>query len=227
MSIQVALHHHTEYNYDRLVGVSPQVIRLRPAPHTRTPVLSYSLKVEPAKHFINWQQDPFGNFVARLVFPERLHRLIIDVDVVVEMTVINPFDFFLEEGFQRYPYTYPADLARDLAPYLRASEDGPALRAWLDGVSRSPTPTVDFLVGLNRRLQQDVAYVIRMQPRFRMAAGADPEAPRAGRALRLRLPGAAHPRPETPRRTGGPKRRLHRPARLGRGLCARRGLGRA
>src|SRR5712691_6973975 len=101
MAIHVALHHKTRYQYDRLVTLSPHVIRLRPAPHCRTPILSYSLRVEPKKHFINWQQDPHSNYLARLVFPEKTRELIVEVDLVAEMSVFNPFDFFLEPSAQR------------------------------------------------------------------------------------------------------------------------------
>ena len=97
MPIRVALHHRTSYRYDRLVSLSPHEVRLRPAPHARTPVLSYSLTVTPEQHFINWQQDPYGNYVARYVFPERTRELSFKVDLVADMTVINPFDFFVEQ----------------------------------------------------------------------------------------------------------------------------------
>ncbi|MDP3715140.1 MAG: transglutaminase N-terminal domain-containing protein, partial [Burkholderiales bacterium] len=114
MSIQVALHHLTRYRYDREVGLSPHEIRLRPAPHCRTPILSYSLNVAPEKHFINWQQDIFGNYIARFVFPEKTRELEITVDVVADMTVINPFDFFMESYADRFPFSYRQDLLRDL-----------------------------------------------------------------------------------------------------------------
>ncbi|MGH6636730.1 MAG: transglutaminase N-terminal domain-containing protein, partial [Gammaproteobacteria bacterium] len=164
MSIKVAIHHHTEYGYDRLVHLSPQVVRLRPAPHSRTAVLSYSLKVEPSKHFINWQQDPFGNYLARLVFPERVRQFSLDVEVIADMTVINPFDFFLDEGYRHFPFQYPAELARQLEPYLHSAKAGPRLQDWLAKVPRERQPTVDFLVDLNRRLQSDIQYLIRFEP---------------------------------------------------------------
>jgi uncharacterized protein (DUF2126 family) len=164
MSIRVAINHKTEYRYDRLVKLSPHIIRLRPAVHSRTPVHSYSLKIRPEKHFINWQQDPFGNFQARLVFPDKTDCLSIEVDLVAEMVVINPFDFFLEDTARHFPFTYEKQLARELVPFLEVSEDGPRLREWLDGVDRSRQPTIDFLVDLNKRLQQDIKYNIRMEP---------------------------------------------------------------
>jgi transglutaminase-like putative cysteine protease len=164
MSIKVSIKHHTRYRFDRLVTVAPHIIRLRPAPHCRTPIAAYSLKVEPTKHFINWQQDPFGNYLARLVFPEKARSLAIDVELVADMTVINPFDFFLEESAQYYPFKYEARVAADLAPYLCVSEDGRLLRQWLDKVDRGRVATVDFLVAINHQLQQDIGYLIRMEP---------------------------------------------------------------
>jgi len=128
MSIRVAVHHRTEYRYDDLVSLSSHLIRLRPAPHTRTPVHRYALRVEPAKHFINWQQDPFGNFQARLVFPEKIRELAITVDLVAEMTVINPFDFFVESYAEHDPFDYEPTLRRELTPYLEIEDDGPLLR---------------------------------------------------------------------------------------------------
>src|SRR4051794_27379307 len=116
MSIHVALNHVTHYRYDRLINVGPQVVRLRPAPHSRTRILSYSMRVEPAQHFINWQQDPQSNYLARLVFPEKTRELRIEVDLVAEMAVLNPFDFFLEPSAETFPFTYERDLAVELAP---------------------------------------------------------------------------------------------------------------
>ncbi len=164
MSIRVAVRHRTVYHYDRPVALSPHLIRLRPAAHCRTPILSYSLKVEPEQHFINWQQDPFGNFVARYVFPERTRKFSIDVELIAEMTVINPFDFFVEDYARSWPFTYEPRLAEELAPYLKVSEDGPALRAWVGSIDRTPQDTVSFLVGLNQRLQREIGYIIRMEP---------------------------------------------------------------
>jgi len=163
MAIRVALNHKTEYRYSRLVQLSPHIIRLRPAVHSRTPVHSYALKVLPEKHFINWQQDPFGNYQARLVFPEKTDRLSIEVDLIAEMVVINPFDYFLEESASHFPFTYEHQLARELVPFREIREDGPGLQQWLDGVDRSRRPTNDFLVDLNKRLQQDIAYNVRME----------------------------------------------------------------
>ena len=166
MSIHVALNHVTAYRYDRRVSLSPQVVRLRPAPHCRTPILSYSMKVEPAGHFINWQQDPFANYLARLVFPEKTSELRITVDLVAEMAVYNPFDFFLEPSAQSFPFRYEAELARDLAPYLASSGDVGArfeqLLASID--TRKERRTIDFLVEVNQRLQRDIRYEIRMEP---------------------------------------------------------------
>ena len=122
MAIRVGLHHTTEYRFDRPVGLSPHVIRLRPAAHCRISILSYALRVEPANHFVNWQQDPFGNFLARFVFPEKVSRLAIEVDLIAEMTVINPFDSFLETAFESIPFRYDEATARDLAPYLEVVE---------------------------------------------------------------------------------------------------------
>ena len=164
MAIRVAVNHFTRYRYERPVALSPHLVRLRPAPHCRTPISAYSLKVNPAKHFINWQQDPFGNYVARLVFPERTREFSIEVDLLAELIVINPFDFFLDEDAGFFPYRYPDALQYQLAPYLELREDGPLLSAWLARVPRVRKDMVGFLVELNRRLQRDVAYTVRMEP---------------------------------------------------------------
>ena len=159
MSIHVALNHVTHYRYDRRVGLSPQVVRLRPAPHCRTPIVSYSLRVEPGEHFINWQQDPFANHLARLVFPEKTTDFKVTVDLVAEMAVYNPFDFFLEPEAESFPFAYAPDVERDLAPYLAKGPLTPAFAAFVASVPREPQRTIDFLVGINQRLQHDIGYV--------------------------------------------------------------------
>jgi len=164
MSIHVALRHTTHYKFDRRVALSPHLIRLRPAPHSRTPIVSYTMKVTPETHFINWQQDPFGNYLARLVFPDKTAEFSVDVEVIADMTVINPFDYFIEASASHYPFKYEAALQRELAPYLEAEPAGGKLAAWLAEVPRDRTPSNDFLVALNQRLQKDIAYTIRMEP---------------------------------------------------------------
>ena len=138
--IQVAIEHRSTYEFDRPVRLLPHVVRLRPAPHCRTPVLAYSLTVDPGggassgvtpPHFINWQQDPFGNHLARLVFPDPVDRLDLTVDLVADMTVINPFDFFVDPGAESFPFVYSDENARELAPYLELVPDTPLLNEWM------------------------------------------------------------------------------------------------
>src|SRR5579864_4225959 len=145
MSIHAALHHVTHYKYDRPVQLGPQVVRLRPAPHSRSNVISYSLRIEPADHFINWQQDPFANYLARLVFPEKTREFTVTVDLVAEMAVYNPFDFFLEPSADKFPFAYAEALKAELAPYLVADEATPLLAEFVAAIPRTPTPTIDFL----------------------------------------------------------------------------------
>jgi uncharacterized protein (DUF2126 family)/transglutaminase-like putative cysteine protease len=172
MGIKVALEHRTSYTFDRLVEVYPHVVRLRPAPHSRTPIEAYSLQVEPADHFVNWQQDAFGNFLARLVFPSRTRSLTITVGLIADMKVINPFDFFIEDYAEQFGFDYPKALAEDLKPYLRSVDEngegsgpGDLAQAWVNQFSVAPgTRTIDFLVAVNRAVNADVGYSLRMEP---------------------------------------------------------------
>ncbi len=164
MALHVALTHRTSYHYDRLITLGPQTIRLRPAPHARTPVLSYALKIEPKPHFLNWQQDPQGNHLARVVFPDRVSHFDVTVDLVADMATINPFDFFLEPQAESYPFSYDHVLDQELAPFRRLDSPGPRLAAFLADVPRGEQPTVDMLVALNRQVQQRVSYIVRLEP---------------------------------------------------------------
>jgi uncharacterized protein (DUF2126 family)/transglutaminase-like putative cysteine protease len=164
LAIIAALHHLTHYRYDRPVTLGPQIIRLRPAPHCRSAVKSYSLKVTPAQHFVNWQQDPNGNWLARYVFPEPVTEFRIEVDLVTELSIINPFDFFVASEAEEFPFAYPDELHDELAPYLVKEEAGPLFAAFLATIPRETTNTVNFIVDLNARLQQMIAYGIRMEP---------------------------------------------------------------
>ncbi|MCP5433529.1 MAG: transglutaminase family protein [Alphaproteobacteria bacterium] len=164
MGIRVALTHETSYTYDKPVRLGPQVVRLRPAPHSRTPILGYSLKIEPEGHFLNWQQDPQGNWLARLVFPERVTRFAIKVDLLADLVTINPFDFFLEEAAEYWPFAYEKVLEKELAPFREAELPGEKLAAFLASVPRTRMHVIDFLVALNKRLSDEIGYVIRMEP---------------------------------------------------------------
>jgi uncharacterized protein (DUF2126 family)/transglutaminase-like putative cysteine protease len=164
MALHVALTHQTTYRYDRTIGMGPQVIRLRPAPHCRTPILSYSLTLTPKTHYVNWQQDPFGNFQARMVIPETTDVFSVTVDLVADMAVIDPFNFFVEDSAADWPFEYGDNLEADLGPYLGPQPAGPLLTAYLAKLDRTPRRTLDFLCDLNRRLQKDISYLIRMEP---------------------------------------------------------------
>jgi transglutaminase-like putative cysteine protease len=184
MSIHIALHHKTHYQYDRLVELGPQVVRLRPAPHSRTRILSYSLSVAPEKHFINWQQDPQSNYLARLVFPERTREFLVAVDLVAEMAVLNPFDFFLEPNAEKFPFDYDHALDHELEPFQSKCWLTPKFMKYLKGIRASllgettlranrkkqssvvnrlaVMRTIDFLVAVNQRVWQDLKYMIRL-----------------------------------------------------------------
>jgi uncharacterized protein (DUF2126 family) len=164
MTIEVALHHRTDYRYDRPVALGPHLVRLRPAPHGRTPILAYSLKVEPSNHFINWQQDPQGNFLARLVFPEKISHLTVTVDLIADMGVINPFDFFLEPSVETVPFAYDNALEQELLPYRHISSTGSLLQRYLSDIGAPSGRTMDFLVALNRKIHKDVRYIVRPEP---------------------------------------------------------------
>lgn len=164
MAIHASIHHLTHYRYDRPVTLGPQIIRLRPAPQSRTAVLSHSLKVWPEKHFVNHQQDPYGNWLARFVFPEPVTEFRIEVDLVADMSVYNPFDFFVEDSAETWPFAYPSDLDADLVIYRTPEPAGPLLSAFLAEVPREPQRTVDFLVALNAKVSGAVGYTIRLEP---------------------------------------------------------------
>ena len=164
MTLHVALTHRTTYRYDKPVSLGPQTIRLRPAPHSRTPILAYALKIEPEGHFLNWQQDPQGNFLARVVFPEKVTHFGVTVDLVADMATINPFDFFLEPEAETWPFGYDPGLEEELAPFRKLETPGPRLNALLAGISRDSQRTIDMIVGLNQRVQSLVAYIVRMEP---------------------------------------------------------------
>src|ERR1700722_2275109 len=162
MAIHVALNHRTHYNYDRPVAHSPHVVRLRPAPHCRTPILSYSQKILPKKHFLNWQQDPVSNYLARITIPDKTTEFLVEVDLIAEMAVYNPFDFFLEPAAEKFPFQYEPWLKRELGPFLKAPPAGPFLTEYLSTIDLTEMRTIDFLVMVNQRIWKDIKYLIRM-----------------------------------------------------------------
>jgi len=164
VSIHAALTHITHYRYDRLVSLSPQLVRLRPAPHCRTPIVSYTMQVEPAGHFVHWQQDPQSNYLARLTFPEKVREFKITVNLVAELSVYNPFDFFVDDSAEHFPFEYSDWQARELRPFLECEAATPLFAKYLATVPRSRKRTVDFLVELNHRLRDHIGYVIRLDP---------------------------------------------------------------
>ncbi|GAB3935284.1 transglutaminase family protein [Larkinella terrae] len=164
MAIRVALDHHTQYNYDRMVFLSSHLVRLKPAAHSLAAIESYSLTIEPANHVLHWQQDPFGNFVARVDFTDAVQTMTIQVRVVARLEPVNPFDFFVDTDAATFPFEYNAQLKKDLAPYLEYSEPGPYLRQWVRQVDQTRRDTVDFLIRLNQQLYQAITYTERLQP---------------------------------------------------------------
>ena len=243
MSILVGLHHATRYNYDIPVALGPQQVRLRPAPHCRTRIPSYSLKVTPTQHFVNWQQDPHGNWIARFVFPERTTEFSVTVDLTADLQVINPFDFFVEPYAEKWPFTFPGELREDLSAYVDPEPAGPLLQAFLDDFARAEdhhrfpgraqsAPAADGALrhphGARRAdAGSDTGHWLRLLPRQRVADGADPASHRIAGAVRLRLSHPAQAGREIARRPLRRRAGFHRPARLDRSLSSRRRLDRA
>jgi transglutaminase-like putative cysteine protease len=164
MAIRVALNHKTSYRYDRRATMSPQVVRLRPAPHCRTPILSYSLNVKPEGHYLNWQQDPYSNYLARIVFHKPVREFSIEVDLIAELTTINPFDFFIESSAEFFPFQYNEVLAKELLPYRELVPAGDKLQKLVAEMRRDKIRNIDYIVEINQRLQKMIRYIVRMEP---------------------------------------------------------------
>ena len=164
MPLHVALMHRTTYRYAKPVSLGPQTIRLRPAPHARTPIISYALTIAPKPHFLNWLQDPQGNHLARVVFPQKVTHFDVTVDLVADMATINPFDFFLEPEAETWPFVYDPVLEQELAPFRRTEPAGPLLGRFLAETPKAEQRTIDMLVALNRRIQERTDYVVRLEP---------------------------------------------------------------
>ena len=163
MSLKVVISHKTHYKYDKYISLSPHIIRLRPAPHSRTPIEAYSLKIKPDGHFLNWQQDPFGNYLARLVFPEKTKEFCVDVEIIADMITINPFDFFVEDSAKDFPFEYKKDLKKELKPYLKIEEKNKILKDFINSIDKKPKPIIDFLVEINQKINQYLNYTVRLE----------------------------------------------------------------
>ncbi|GGZ90685.1 transglutaminase family protein [Algibacter mikhailovii] len=164
MALKVVVSHKTSYKFDKKVSLSPHIFRLRPAPHSRTPIESYSLKITPEDHFFNWQQDPFGNYQARVVFPEKTDELSIDVEIIADLKTINPFDFFVEESAEEYPFQYADGVKKELTPYLEINDKGKLIEDFLKTIDYTPRKTIYFLIHLNQKIYEFLSYNIRLEP---------------------------------------------------------------
>ena len=164
MALKIVISHKTVYKYDRAVSLSPHIFRLRPAPHSRTPIESYSIKIKPENQFLNWQQDPFGNYMARLIFPDKTTELSVDVEIIADLKTINPFDFFVEESAEEYPFEYTETIKKELSPYLEVKEKGKLLQDFLKTIDYTPRKTIYFLIDINRKIYEYLKYNIRLDP---------------------------------------------------------------
>jgi transglutaminase-like putative cysteine protease len=164
MSIKVSFHHQLHYRYNRSIILGPQTLGLRPAPHCKTPIQSYSLKIEPQNHTMTWQQDPYGNFLARINFIEKTDFFNIDVDLIAQLQPINPFNFVMEIYSSQYPFRYEPQLEKELIPFLEITESGPQLQAWVTQHQQHNIYTPTFLTTINQQLAQEIQYTVRFEP---------------------------------------------------------------
>jgi len=164
MALKVAISHKTVYKYSKKVSLSPHIFRLRPAPHSRTPIESYSLKIKPENHFFNWQQDAFGNYLARIVFQDKTEEMSVDVEIIADLKTINPFDFFVEESAEEFPFEYDEATKKELQAYLEVEEKGKLIDDFIANVDVTPRKTIYFLIDLNMQVYKHMTYNIRMEP---------------------------------------------------------------
>lgn len=162
--MRILLEHQTCYQYERPVFLTTHYLRLKPAPHYRIPIESYALSVEPHNHILHWQQDPFNNYLARVDFMASTQSLVVDVKVTINMVTINPFDFYVDEEAQFFPFSYNDEIKSALSPYLKTTKQDPLVREWLGNIAHSSQDIVTFLAMLNQRVSREIVYNIRMEP---------------------------------------------------------------
>ena len=162
--MRIRIRHHTEYRYPEPAALGPHYVRLRPAEHTRARLLAYNLTIGP-EHEIRWQQDPWGNRIARVTFDEetRARALSVTVDASFDIRPVNPFDFFVDGRCEDLPLEYPDGLIGELEPFLHPPTMTPALATFIESLP-SGGRLVDFIVELTRRVAERVNYVIRNEP---------------------------------------------------------------
>ncbi|MGI9212205.1 MAG: transglutaminase family protein, partial [Methylococcaceae bacterium] len=156
MSTLVALLHHIEQTYGSRRTVPTHWLRVRPAPHTRPDITAYTIKVTSEPHFLNWVRDPFENYIARLDLPEPVASLGLTVELLADLTPINPFDFLTEPEAAHYPFDYSEQTRKELAPYLNMPPPGSRLTAWLKRLDRSPGYIVEVLSRINKTVHEQV-----------------------------------------------------------------------
>ncbi len=163
--MRILIQHASVYRYPRPATLGAHEIRLRPAAHARARIESYGLTVGAEAHLV-WQQDPAGNFVAHASFEAPTRELEILVELAVDIHPVNPFDFTLDPSAARVPFAYGA-LRGELSPYLTLEDPslarGPRFEELLARTrpAEGGSPTVAWLVELNRVVAERTRYVLR------------------------------------------------------------------
>lgn len=156
--MKLGVRYETAYRYAGPVHFSTHEIRLFPRGDVFTGLRRLKFETNDGAT-IRFGRDAFDNCVAACSFSAPASELRFQLELDLELTKKNPFDFLLASDALTLPFTYPRELRRVLAPFRESNARRPlAVPRWERPRRGASRQTVEALVELNERLHECVGY---------------------------------------------------------------------